>query len=354
MKIVIFGLSISSSWGNGHATIYRALLRALLARGHDVLFLERDKPWYASRRDLGKRGEVLFYQSVEEVQRYYERHVREADCVIIGSYVPEGAALARWVQATARGLTVFYDIDTPVTLAALRQGDCEYLEAGLVPGFGVYLSFTGGPTLLELEKQWGAKRALAFYCCVDPELYFPEERSHRWELGYLGTYSADRQPALERLLLEPARRRSGSSFIVAGSGYPEGEWPANVERLEHLVPGEHRAFYNSQRFTLNVTRAEMVSAGYSPSVRLFEAAASGCPIISDRWPGIEEFFEPGLEILLADTGEECLELLRGTSAKEACRIGERARQRAIAGHSASVRVRQLECLVVGTWKGVGR
>jgi spore maturation protein CgeB len=178
---------------------------------------------------------------------------------------------------------------------------------------------------------------------VDPVLYYPENRPHRWDLGYVGTYSEDRHAGLERLLLEPARRSPMAKFVVAGPLYPEGiDWPGNVHRIEHLPPSEHRWFYNSQRFTLNLTRSDMVRAGYSPSVRLFEAAACGTPIVSDCWPGLEEILEPGREIILAHSSEDALRLVREVPDKERKRIGERARKRVLAEHTAVHRAGQLE------------
>ena len=347
MKIVILGLSITSSWGNGHATTYRGLVRELAARGHEVVFLERDKPWYAGHRDLPRppHGETCLYGSVEELRARFGREVRTADAVIVGSYVPEGVAVGEWVTGHARGVTAFYDIDTPVTLMKLGTGDEAYLSAGLIARYDLYLSFTGGPTLERIQRQYGSPLALPLYCSVDPELYFPEAGAAppRWTLGYLGTYSDDRQPALERLLLEPARRDPAARMVVAGPQYPPGvAWPANVERIEHLPPAEHRRFYNHQRFTLNVTRAEMIRAGHSPSVRLFEAAACGVPVISDRWTGLEELFVPGEEILLAETAGEVAGYLRDLSDAEARRIGERARRRVLAAHTAAHRAKELE------------
>ncbi len=243
----------------------------------------------------------------------------------------------------ARGVTAFYDIDTPVTLAKLARGDYEYLHPRQISCFDLYLSFTGGPTLDRLERELGARRALPLYCSCDPALYYPENRAARWDLGYLGTYSCDRQPAVEALLLEPARRLPDRAFAVAGPGYPpETAWPANVDRFEHLPPGEHRAFYNRQRFTLNVTRADMREAGYSPSVRLFEAAACGTPIVSDDWPGLDAFFAPGREILLAATLEEVERILRDVSEAERRRIGRRGRRRVLAEHTAAHRAATLE------------
>jgi spore maturation protein CgeB len=204
MRIAVLGLSITSSWGNGHAVTYRTLVQALRARGHDVLFVERDVPWYASYRDAPNTA--LLYSSLDELRDQFEEIVRDADLVIVGSYVPQGADVAEWVLDTARGVVAFYDIDTPITLSKLASGDGEYLTPELVPRFDLYFSFTGGPTLRRLEGDWGARRARALYCAADPMLYYPELRDRRWILGYLGTYTPDRQPAVERLLVEPARR----------------------------------------------------------------------------------------------------------------------------------------------------
>jgi spore maturation protein CgeB len=346
MKIVLLGLSVTSSWGNGHATTYRGLMRGLAARGHDVLFLERDKPWYAAHRDQPNPpyGRARLYDSLDDLRGRFSAAARAADLVVVGSYVPEGARVAEWALATARGATAFYDIDTPVTLARLESGDEEYLAAALIPRFDLYLSFTGGPTLRLLERRYGARRARVLYCSVDPDLYYRERRREiRWDLGYIGTYSADRQPALERLLIDPAARLPEARFVVAGSLFPESiEWLENVSRIEHLPPSGHRTFYNAQRFTLNLTRQDMIRAGYSPSVRLFEAAACGVPIISDCWPGLEEIFETGRDILVARDADDTLRHLRDTTEAERLRIASRARRRVMAAHTCFHRAAQLE------------
>jgi spore maturation protein CgeB len=345
LSIVILGLSITSSWGNGHATTYRALVRELCARGHAVLFLERDKPWYASHRDLARPpyARTELYESVGELRARFAHDVRNADLVIVGSYVPDGVEVGRWVVETARGATAFYDIDTPVTLAQLAAGACAYLAPDLVPRYGMYLSFTGGPTLARIERELGSPRALPLYCSIDPTLYGPERRPLRWDLGYMGTYSADRQPAVERLLIEPARRAPSFYFVVAGPQYPrEIAWPDNVQRREHVAPHAHCAFYNEMAFTLNVTRAEMAAAGWSPSVRLFEAAACGVPIISDAWDGLGELFEPDSEILIAEGTEDVLRCLRDLTETERRAIGARACARVRAAHTAAHRAAELE------------
>ena len=345
MQIVILGLSITSSWGNGHATTYRGLVRGLVERGHDVLFLERDVPWYASHRDLPNPpyGRTALYGSLQELKDKWARDIRDADFVIVGSYVPQGVPVGEWVISTARGPVAFYDIDTPVTLSKLDRGDTEYISRALVMRYDMYLSFTGGPTLKRLEKRYYAKRPRELYCSVDASAYHPGTEEIKWDMGYLGTYSDDRQPALSRLMLQPALDWTDGRFCVAGSLYPDDlVWPANVERIDHLPPSTHRSFYNSQLWTLNVTRADMVRAGYSPSVRLFEAAACGTPIISDAWPGLAEIFEPDAEILIAHSSAEALDYLRSTTEAERKSIGRRARARVLAEHTAERRAEQLE------------
>jgi len=340
MKIVVLGLSLSSSWGNGHATTFRALLKAFAARGHDILFLERDVPWYASQRDCTDPDycRLAFYDDLGDLQRW-TAEIAAADAVIVGSYVPEGVAIGRFVQEHARGVTAFYDIDTPVTLAKLERGDHEYLSPEIIPGYDLYLSFTGGPTLDVLERRYGSPAARALFCSVDVAAYRPLDVAPRWDLSYLGTYSSDRQPTLERLLIESARAAPDRRFAVAGPQYPADiAWPANVERIDHLPPSEHAAFYSASRFTLNVTRADMIAAGWSPSVRLFEAAACATPIISDRWEGLDQLFAPDTEIILADTGADVLAAL----GRDAGGIGRNAQRRVLAAQTAGHRAAELE------------
>lgn len=350
LRIVILGLSITSSWGNGHAATYRGLVRALDERGHRVLFLERDVPWYAAHRDLPEPpyAKTFLYRDLDDLRRRFLAEVRSADVVIVGSYVPEGVRVGEFALRQARGLTAFYDIDTPVTLGKLRRQDYEYLTPELIAEYDLYLSFTGGPTLEVLEEEYDSPMARPLHCAVDRREYYPERSGrardgYQWLMGYLGTYSDDRQPRVEALLNEAARRLGEQRFIVAGSSYPgDIDWPSNVERVDHLAPPQHRGFYNAQRFTLNVTRDDMIEAGYSPSVRLFEAAACATPIISDAWEGIETFFEPGEEILLAESTEQAVEYLTDIDDEQARQIGRRARQRVLAEHTPAHRAEQLE------------
>ncbi len=351
MKIVVYGLTITSSWGNGHATTYRSLLNALAQRGHRIEFVEKDVEWYRSNRDLPHPTfcSVHLYDSWKTSAAALLAISADADAIVIGSYFPDAIAATRALLAKASCPILFYDIDTPVTLRRLRvDGGTEYLDAALIPHYAAFLSFTGGPALRELEQSFGARRAVAFFCSVDPDLYrpTPERDEFRCDLSYLGTYARDRQPKLMHMLNEAAAILPEKNFLVAGPQYPQGiPWELNVRRMIHLSPPDHPAFYSSSRFTLNLTRDDMVSAGYSPSVRLFEASACGAAILSDPWPGLEDFLTPGEEILLPADGAEVANIVEHMSDAERGQIGGRARERILAEHTADHRAAEFEQIV---------
>ncbi len=351
MRFAIFGLTVTSAWANGHATTWRGLLKALKRDGHAVTFFERDVPYYAAERDVPDPDfcELVLYDSWADVRQRARRALADADVGMVTSYCPDGLEAIRLVLEYPELRHVFYDIDTPITLDELsRHGiatarGARYLTPDLIPEFDLYLTFTGGPVLRDLEGVWGARRAVPLYCSVDPEVHHPVEplEQFRCSLGYLGTYAADRQAALERLLIAPARRRPNERFRVIGSNFPDTlDWPPNVAVSWHLAPSEHAGFYCANRLTLNVTREAMVRVGYSPSVRLFEAASCGTPLLSDCWPGLDQFFTPGEEILVATTTDAAAAAL-GLSDRELARIAEAARDRTLASHTAAVRAREL-------------
>jgi spore maturation protein CgeB len=346
MKIVIFGLTISSSWGNGHATLWRGLCRALARLRHRVVFFERDTPYYAAHRDLDELpgGELLLYSDWDEAVRLSRRHLADAEVGMITSYCPDGTAAADLVLSAPLGARVFYDLDTPVTLASLRAGrPVPYLGPRGLCDFDLVLSYTGGVALDELSRTLGARRVAPLYGSVDPELHrpAPPPGGAVWDLSYLGTYAEDRQSALEALLLEPARRSPQRRFLIGGAQYPSDfPWTENIDFRRHVPPADHAGFYAASRLTLNVTRRAMAEMGYCPSGRLFEAAACGVPILSDGWAGLEMFFEPGAEILLAATTDEALSAIQ-RSDEELARIARAARARTLEEHTAERRARDL-------------
>jgi len=344
LDLVFIGLTLSSSWGNGHATTFRSLIRGLNADHHRVLFLERDVPWYSSHRDLSDPDfcALAYYSDIDGMLVSFRKRLEGADAVIVGSYVSEGVALIdRLAQMHLKRLC-FYDIDTPVTLARLDRGEEEYIARRQMSLFDTYFSFSGGKVLGRLQDEYDVREAVALYCSVDVERYGPTGELPTWDLGYLGTYSPDRQPTLERLLLEPARRLTDFRFVVAGAQYPEDvRWPANVERIDHLPPARHPGFYSRQRFTLNVTRADMIAAGWSPSVRLFEAAACSTPIISDQWPGLSELLPDGKALIIVRETEDVIKALTTIDERDRKQLAQNAKTIVLKEHTGLARARGL-------------
>lgn len=346
-RYVFLGLSITSSLENAHATTYRGLLRQLDERGHQVTFLERELPLFAAHRDLPDPSfaRTARYGSFEELVDRHRAAVRDADLVVVGSCVPDGARVGAWVQGLAPGRSAFYDLDTPITLSGLARddGSCEYLTRELVSRYSLYLSATGGPMLDVLRRKYGATFVRPLYGSADPDEYHPAPLEPELDLGYLGAYRSDRQLGLQRLLLDSARRSERRRFVVAGTQYPASVvWPANVAHVPHVEPSAHRRFYANQRFTLNVTRQAMIEAGWSPSARLFEAAACGTPVISDPWPGLDTVFEPGREILVASSSDDVVRYLRDIGEDQRRAIGSAARKRFEKEHTAMHRAESLE------------
>jgi spore maturation protein CgeB len=341
-SLVVFGLSLSSSWGNGHAPTFRGLLRALARRGWDITFFERDAEWYRSNRDMPRPDfcDLRLYDNWPDA----DASLRRADAILVGSLIADGAALIDWLQRQERPL-LFYDIDTPVTMVGLQHARATpYLRADQMRAFDVYFSFAGGPAIVELEQRWGARHAEALYCGVDPDVYRPVERDPEFSclLSYMGTYTADRQASVEELLLATARRRTQDRFLLAGPQYPAMDLPPNVEHIQHVYPRDHANLYCSSTFTLNLTRMAMRQYGYAPSTRLFEAAASGACIISDTWPGLDELLDQGAEVLTAESAADVLKHFETVTPARRDAIGCAARKRILRDHTYDQRAAQVD------------
>jgi spore maturation protein CgeB len=345
VKIIVFGLTLSSSWGNGHATPYRAIIRALDRMGHQVHFFEKDVSYYSSRRDFDSCDycELTLYSDWASVRGRALSAAADSDVVITASFLPEGRRINEEILDLGRPLRVFYDLDTPVTLNNLRHGEVEYLDATQISEFDLVLSFTGGKVLAALEDDYHARMVRPLYGCVDPDDYcrVAPVTKFQCDLSYMGTYSADRQAKLDTLLLEPSRRHPEKQFLLAGSLYPwNWEWPENVRRMEHVAPAEHSRFYSSSRLTLNITRGEMAANGWCPSGRFFEAAACATPLITDAWDGLDSFFNPQSELRVVGSAEE-VEAALGAPDCELQSMAARARQRTLDEHTGNVRAAQL-------------
>jgi len=351
MRLVVFGLTVSSSWGNGHATLWRGLWRALAARGHEVVFFERDVPYYAEHRDVTHMpgGDLVLYRDWDAIVPRALHEIADADAVMVTSYCPDGVAATQLlVDSDTDAVKVFYDLDTPVTLECLRDGrGVPYIGARGLRDFDLVLSYTGGAALDDLQSLLGARRVDTLYGHVDPQVHrrVPPQSHDRCGLSYMGTYAADRQAAVEALFIEPARRLPQQVFLIGGAQYPaDFPWTANIHFARHLPPGEHPAFFSSSRLTLSVTRRAMAGNGHCPSGRLFEAAACGTPVVSDWWAGLDDFFVPGREILVARTTDDVVQAMELSDA-EVARIAAAARDRVLAEHTSAHRAAQLERLL---------
>jgi spore maturation protein CgeB len=352
MKLVVFGLAISSSWGNGHATLWRGLCRALADRGHLVVFFEQDVPYYAAHRDLWTLtdGRLYLYPSWDAIASTAASEVADADATIITSFCPDALAAERLLSDSICPRKVFYDLDTAVTLDRLDRGETvPYIGAHGLAMYDLVLSYTGGRSLTQLRDRLGARRTAPLYGSVDPSAHQPAPPVDllRADLSYLGTYADDRQDGVDRLFLEPARRLPAHRFVLGGSQYPaDFPWTANVFYMRHVAPEYHPAFYCSSRVTLNVTRRAMAETGFCPSGRLFEAAACGVPILSDSWEGLDQFFQPGEEILVAHDADDTVAAIHRGDA-ELTAIARAARERTLEDHTAMRRAVELEQLLEG-------
>jgi spore maturation protein CgeB len=293
---------------------------------------------------------LRLYASWDQVLEAARADVDHADVAMVTSYCPDGIAAADLVQGSSAGLRVFYDLDTPITLERLRRGEpVPYVPPDGLGDFDLVLSYTGGVALQELKQRLGARRVAPLYGSVDQTVHYPvlPVERYRADLSYLGTYAEDRQQALMRLFLEPARRQPTRRFLIGGAQYPVAfPWSDNIYFVRHLPPSEHSAFYCSSRITLNVTRAPMAEMGFCPSGRLFEAAACGAVVLSDSWPGLDEFFQAGTEILVASTTEDVLSSLEASD-EELARIGRAARERVLTDHTADRRALDLIAALEG-------
>jgi spore maturation protein CgeB len=343
MKIAIFGLTISSSWGNGHATLWRGLCKALVALGHEFIFFERDVPYYANARDWPSlppelsRSRLVLYSDWILVEPQVRRELADYDAAIVSSYCFDSQAATSAILDAQHPLAVFYDLDTPITLESLRSGkDVPYVPRRGLADFDLVLSYTGGAALEALRSDLGAHRVRALYGHVDPQVHQPVPPVDRYKaaLSWLGTYSADRQTMLEELFVAPARRRANLKFLIGGAQYPEHfPWSRNVFFVYHLPPQEHAAFFSSSRLTLNVTREPMARMGWCPSGRLFEAAACGAAVLSDEWCGLDDFYTPGQQVLVAHNADDTLAALALSDAELAA-IGRAARERTLDEHTS--------------------
>lgn len=350
MRIAIFGLTISSAWGNGHAPLWRGLGKALVDLGHELVFFERDLPRFASTRDWTAlpadfaNSKLELYPDWSTIERRACRELASCDVAIVSSYCFDAQAATDAIMDAHHPLAVFYDLDTPITVDMLRSGKrVPYIPWRGLGEFDLVLSYTGGAALEALRSDLCAHRVRALYGHVDPDTYQPMApvARYRTALSWLGAYSADRQAMLEELFVTAARQRPDQKFLIAGAHYPEHfPWSSNIGFIESLPPQEQAAFLCSSRLTLNITREPMARLGWCPSGRLFKAAACATAVLSDEWCGLDDFYTPGEQILVARDAEDTLAALDLSDAQLRA-IGRTARERTLDEHTSLHRARQL-------------
>lgn len=346
MKVVIFGLSVSSSWGNGHATIWRGLIAALTKSNYEIVFFEKNVSYYADNRDyLSCKGlTLILYDTWESIVKKAEFHIKKSDIAIVTSYCPDAVSASELITISNGLKKIFYDLDTPVTFKSIENGNWPfYIPQNGLRNFDIVLSYTGGPILEKLKQTLGAKAAFPLYGSADPQLHYPTCKldKYKCDLSYLGTFASDRQEKLEELFVKPAQILKDKRFLLAGAQYPEEfPWTENILFISHIAPPEHSCFYCSSLFTLNVTRSAMAEMGYCASGRLFEAALCQIPILSDWWPGLESFFNPGEEIIVVKNTSDVIDAFNMTENKRIA-VAKAARKRVLREHTAEKRAQQL-------------
>ncbi len=344
MKIVFIGSTISSYRGNVQSSIYRALLTQLGKIGHSVYFLEYETKANKQYREFSKADyySLYFFKSLPELKLKNTVLIETADLVIIGSKTPEGSRIIDWVMKTALGLKCFYDLEASKTLGFLENGNNTFIRADQVVKFDLILSTSGGRMLRAFQEKYKARYVCPLYGSVDQELYYPQVKTKEGSLGYIGPFSEDREPSLKEHMFDVAVRLKDHQFGITGIGYTGGNnWPRNIQYIDYLAPDGHRNFYSGYKYALHVTRRNLVTSGYSPGIRLFEAAACGVPIISDYWEGMEEFFEPGKEILLSESTGDTINIILTTPDEVLKEITDRALKKVTQQHSSSRRAIEL-------------
>jgi len=353
LEIAFFGSSLVSAYWNGAATYYRGVLHALAANGHRIAFYEPDAFDRQKHRDIPDPdwARIVVYPATEEgVERALEQ-ARHADLLVKASGVGVFDRLleARIPQLRRSGaLAVFWDVDAPATLERIAN-DADDPFHRQIPQYDIVFTYGGGPPVVAAYEGFGARLCVPIYNGLDPATHHPAAADPRFccDLGLVANRLPDRERRIEEFFLAVAAELHDRHFLLAGAGWADKPMPQNVGYLGHLYTADHNAFNASCLAILNVSRDSMASNGYSPATRVFEAAGAGACLITDAWEGVEVFFEPGREILVAENGPAVAEHLAHLSPPEARRMGDAARRRALAEHTYTQRVRLVEDVLAG-------
>ncbi|MDR6758653.1 spore maturation protein CgeB [Mycoplana sp. BE70] len=348
MKIAFYGSSLLSAYWNGAATYYRGLLRALAARGHAITFYEPDVFDRQDNRDIDPPDWccVAVYPGTVPALKVAAAEAAAADVVVKASGVGfEDDLLLKCLIAAARpgALKLFWDVDAPATLAAVRADPANPLRRAL-PGLDAVLTYGGGEPVIEAYREVGAKLCVPIYNALDPETHRPVPPKPQFaaDLTFLGNRLPDREARVDTFFLQPARRLYRRRFLLGGSGWQDKSMPPNVRYLGHVPTRDHNALNTSPLAVLNISRQDMAKIGFSPATRVFEAAGAGACLITDAWEGIERFLEPGKEVLVARDGHDVEEILSQLTPERAAEIGAAALQHVLRHHTYEQRAAEVD------------
>jgi spore maturation protein CgeB len=345
--LAFYGSSLLSSYWNGAATYYRGILRALADEGWRLTFFEPDVWDRQKHRDIDPPDwcRVVVWEGTPEGLRSAAAQAADADAVVVASGIGyEDDAVRRVVLVSARpgALRLWWDVDAPATLAALREDPAHPLRADL-PAFDAVLTYGGGEPVVAGYRSLGARACLPVYNALDPSTHFPVPPDARFaaDLGFLGNRLPDREARVERFFLDPARALPNRRFLLGGSGWDPAALPANVRAIGHVGTRDHNVFNVTPLAVLNIARDSMAETGFSPATRVFEAAGAGACLVTDDWAGLDLFLEPGREVLVARDGQDVQAMLADLTLAEARVIGSRARARIMGAHTYAHRAHAL-------------
>ena len=351
LKIAFFGSSIVSAYWNGAATYYRGIVKALHKMGHKVTFYEPDIYERQKHRDIEDPEwcTVKVYPEEKVSLQALLREASEADVIIKASGV--GAFDDFLEDAVVQlkkedNLIIFWDVDAPATLDRIESNPSDPFNA-LVPKYDFVLTYGGGEPVIQAYERNGAKRCIPIYNALDTDTHYPVDPDSKFEgtLAFLGNRLPDREKRVEEFFIKPAQHLPEDKFLLGGSGWGDKAMPTNIDYLGHVYTKDHNAFNCTPKAVLNISRDSMAKYGFSPATRVFEAAGAGACLITDYWKGIETFFEPGKEILVANSGEEVQMILAGLTSEKAREIGDAAYKKVLAAHTYNHRAELLESVI---------
>ncbi len=351
LDIAFFGSSLVSAYWNGAATYYRGIIRALAARGHRVTFYEPDAYDRQKHRDIADPAwaRVVIYPNEEAAAHRALEAARNADVLVKASGVGVfDELLEAGVLAVARpdATVIFWDVDAPATLERMRGNHADPFRV-LVPRYDLVLTYGGGDPVIRDYRGFGARDCVPVYNALDPDVHYPVPADERFaaDLSFVGNRLPDREARVDTFFFDAAARLPSRHFVLGGNGWADKPMPGNVHYLGHVYTADHNAVNCSALAVLNVCRDSMATNGFSPPTRVFEAAGAAACLITDAWEGVEQFLEPGNEVLVARDGAEVAELLAGLTPEQARRIGDNARRRMLEKHTYYHRGAEVEYLL---------